>query len=35
MARHIALMALTVLGLSGAPFHDPFHAGGNRRHYEK
>ena len=26
MARHIALMALAVLGLSGAPFHGPFHA---------
>jgi hypothetical protein len=26
MARGIALMALVVLGLSGLPFHDPFHA---------
>jgi AAA domain len=22
-------------GLSGAPFHDPFHAGGRCRHYER
>ena len=26
MAREIALMALTALGLPGDPFHDPFHA---------
>jgi len=26
IARKIAQMALTVLGLSGHPFHDPFHA---------
>jgi hypothetical protein len=27
MARVIALMALTALGLSGAPVHEPVHAG--------
>jgi len=26
IAREIALMALTALGLSGDPFHDAFHA---------
>jgi hypothetical protein len=26
IARVIALMALAALGLSGDPFHDPFHA---------
>ena len=26
IARLIALMALVALGLSGVPFHDPFHA---------
>ena len=28
IARKIAQMALTALGLSGDPFHDPFHARG-------
>ena len=28
IARVIALMALVALGLSGDPFHDPFHARG-------
>jgi hypothetical protein len=30
IARVIALMALAALGLSGDPFHDPFHARGLR-----
>ena len=28
MARKVALTALAALGLSGDPFHDPFHARG-------
>jgi hypothetical protein len=28
MTRGIALTALAALGLSGAPFHEPFHARG-------
>ena len=31
MARVIALMALAALGLSGATFHEPFHADGRQR----
>ena len=31
MTRLIALTALTVLGLSGAPFHEPFHARAGHR----
>ena len=27
MTRVIALMALVALGLSGTPFHEPFHGG--------
>ena len=30
-AHVIALRALAALGLSGAPFHEPFHAGGGNR----
>jgi len=29
IAREIALMALAALGLSGDPFHEPFHARGH------
>ena len=31
MARLIALMSLVALGLSGAPVHEPVHAGGRQR----
>ena len=31
MAQVIALTALTALGLSGPPFHEPFHADGRQR----
>ena len=31
MAQIIALMALAALGLSGASFHEPFHAGGEQQ----
>ena len=30
MAQVIALTALAALGLSGAPFHEPFHADGRQ-----
>ena len=32
MARVIALTALAALGLSGAPVHEPVHAGGRYHH---
>ena len=32
IARAIALMALAALGLSGASFHETFHAGGRHHH---
>jgi len=31
MAPTFALIALVALGLSGAPFHEPFHADGTQR----
>jgi len=31
MAREIARTALVALGLSGASFHEPFHADGGRK----